>query len=894
MDRRFAILQSSRLRYNLMAASLISLLLLILWWGGIFMNIRLRLNDMYFAPAPTSDSIVIIALDQTSLDQYGSTPSKWSRSVYVDLLAQLEQTNARVLAFDLLFSEIHPEDDDFAEALVNLRQSDARTRIVLADAGINNITATANRNSDTTPPSLVFGDDLPLSPLIVGNADYRGYTNVLPDIDSTVRRQASILMVDGRIGYSLSLATFLAYRRIPLIVAEQSIIYTNNRMQLTPNTTIPVDEYGLWELHYFGQPFLENDMTFPVISLVDVIEGNFDPVFFDDKIVMVGLINNVGLLDQYQVPSASSGNLMAGVEIQANAIESLIQNQFPQYIPDSGLAILIAGLVFFAAVVFTFPIWQSKIVLLIVILLTWFIILSIIFSTTNITIPIWDSSLALALPFLTSLGIDINHEQRQRQRSELLLDSLQNITEQHLQLNQIAFYILSDASQIVPDTRISLYIRQHEKEYDFIGFSREENSSDIQINEINRLDIPSDENATTFPIIWQSQLHGFLIASTINNKKLKARPHSLLQEYVNKFTPTIDNLHLYEELERQKLLLEAVFAESPASIAILNAEGQIVDCNTGLGIFFASDKTTLQERSFTALLTDKADNEKINQQLEQGFASQQSFSIQELEVGENSVRIDIAPLTSYNLWIVLIGDVTALVELSQLKTQLLRIAAHDLKNPLARIMGFTELLEMQLTLEEKHAKYINYILDGSNQMLSIINDILNLERLKSAGLNIETINLIKIIQEVCASHQPDIIQNSQEFEIQMPAFPIHVKADVGQLSQAITNFVGNAIKYTPEKGTITVRLIEEEKILRFEVQDTGYGIPEDAQDGIFNEFFRAKSTATAHIAGTGLGLSLSKSVVEAHGGQVGFTSIQGTGSTFFFTLPALTAEADDA
>lgn len=107
MDRRFAILQSSRLRYNLMAASLISLLLLILWWGGIFMNIRLRLNDMYFAPAPTSDSIVIIALDQTSLDQYGSTPSKWSRSVYVDLLAQLEQTNARVLAFDLLFSEIH-------------------------------------------------------------------------------------------------------------------------------------------------------------------------------------------------------------------------------------------------------------------------------------------------------------------------------------------------------------------------------------------------------------------------------------------------------------------------------------------------------------------------------------------------------------------------------------------------------------------------------------------------------------------------------------------------------------------------------------------------------------------------------------------------------------------
>jgi signal transduction histidine kinase len=97
--------------------------------------------------------------------------------------------------------------------------------------------------------------------------------------------------------------------------------------------------------------------------------------------------------------------------------------------------------------------------------------------------------------------------------------------------------------------------------------------------------------------------------------------------------------------------------------------------------------------------------------------------------------------------------------------------------------------------------------------------------------------------------------------------------------------IGNAIKYTPDGGGIHVRALAVEKAVRFEVQDSGYGIPAEMQSNLFKEFYRAKTDATANIPGTGLGLSLVKSVIDAHSGRIGVASEEGKGSTFFFELP---------
>ncbi len=107
-----------------------------------------------------------------------------------------------------------------------------------------------------------------------------------------------------------------------------------------------------------------------------------------------------------------------------------------------------------------------------------------------------------------------------------------------------------------------------------------------------------------------------------------------------------------------------------------------------------------------------------------------------------------------------------------------------------------------------------------------------------------------------------------------------------QLRQAIANLIGNAVKYTPDEGRVDVRFAQGGQRLHFSVRDTGYGISPERQARLFERFYRAREPGTDHIPGTGLGLSLVKTVIERHGGQVWFESEVGAGSTFGFWLPA--------
>jgi signal transduction histidine kinase len=117
-----------------------------------------------------------------------------------------------------------------------------------------------------------------------------------------------------------------------------------------------------------------------------------------------------------------------------------------------------------------------------------------------------------------------------------------------------------------------------------------------------------------------------------------------------------------------------------------------------------------------------------------------------------------------------------------------------------------------------------------------------------------------------------------------------VRGNTTQLRQAITNLVGNGIKYTPDNGRIQVSLTRHDKRLNFEVEDNGYGISQEKQNSLFQRFYRAHEPGTDHIPGTGLGLSLVKAVIERHGGEVRVKSDPGKGSTFGFWLPAIEPE----
>jgi len=867
----------------LLAGAVIALALLLIWRGGVFMALRLRLNDIYYAPAATSGTVVIIAADDSSLRRYGRTPADWPRQVYADLADFMSETGARVLALDLLLSESEPDDAAVAEAFGRLRQSDARTRIVLADAGVTT-TAILREGAGVLPFALALG----ISPTLNALADYHGFTNTLPDIDGVIRRQPSLVEIDGQNGLSFSLATYLAYLRIPASAASQVLSFDGSDLLLmSGERRLPVDEWGLWQPYYFAPPAQGNNGAFAVVSLVDVLDGKVDASIFDGKIVLLGLMNTTGTLDQYIVPSSSSGSLMAGIEIQANAIENLVQAN-PKFITSLDIVLegaLIALLSVAAGLLYALPRWYLKLGIALALVVGWLVVTSAVFTTSFVMISLFDTLLALGVPVVASIGIDITLETLQRKQTEFLLSSLHRIAEQRLQIDQAAEYILEDVGKIAPGSTATLYI------VDSVGSDRWMRFRRGEKRVVGPAASPDSSTyhhhlVMAFPFLWQGRQQGILMLKPSHGAQLDGTTGVLLQELVEKLAPHIDNMLLYDEVGRQKLLLDSVFSESPAGIAILDGKGRIVQCNQDLARLLEMNLADIRGKSLPELISLISNKQEMEDQIQNGIGAKTLFTLDEMKLGRHFVRLVIAPLKAYDLWTVIISDVTALVDLSNLKTRMLRIASHDLKNPLARIKGFVDLIFMlSTTLDERDRKYLQFVSDAGDEMLRIIDDILNLERMRSGKLMLSNINLSQMVQEVCARNQPDLIQKQQNLELVIPDSAITVHADAAQLSQAINNFVGNAIKYTPDGGQVTVRLTADGKTVRFEVEDTGYGIPVKAQSKIFSEFYRAKAEGTLHIPGTGLGLSLVKGVIESHNGTVGFTSVEGKGSTFYFTLP---------
>jgi signal transduction histidine kinase len=172
-------------------------------------------------------------------------------------------------------------------------------------------------------------------------------------------------------------------------------------------------------------------------------------------------------------------------------------------------------------------------------------------------------------------------------------------------------------------------------------------------------------------------------------------------------------------------------------------------------------------------------------------------------------------------------------------------------------------------------------------MKKIIRNILSLQRIEElaqGNLNAQ-LDLNELIQQVCDGQRFITSQRGQILQLLLPETPVLVKGDTAQLREAVVNLVGNAVKYTPDGGTITVGLSADSERCCFEVRDTGYGIPEDQQQRLFQPFYRVKTPEIAAIDGTGLGLHLVKNIIERHGGTMRFESVYGQGSTFGFELP---------
>ena len=230
-------------------------------------------------------------------------------------------------------------------------------------------------------------------------------------------------------------------------------------------------------------------------------------------------------------------------------------------------------------------------------------------------------------------------------------------------------------------------------------------------------------------------------------------------------------------------------------------------------------------------------------------------------------------------------------ESERLKSDLVNTVSHELRTPLSGVMGFTKLLLTREFDPETRRHYLGIVDAQARRLSDLLDDFLDVRRIEEGRFERaqELVDMATLLREEAQLYNQQSPKHDVAVEIDHA--PLAVLGNPDRLRQVIGNLISNAIKYSPQGGVVEVSADRDDGSIRVEVRDEGMGIPVSQQPKIFTKFFRGDAPASG-ITGTGLGLAVSRDIVESHGGRIGFTSAEGEGTTFFVELPGVNGVKD--
>jgi len=229
------------------------------------------------------------------------------------------------------------------------------------------------------------------------------------------------------------------------------------------------------------------------------------------------------------------------------------------------------------------------------------------------------------------------------------------------------------------------------------------------------------------------------------------------------------------------------------------------------------------------------------------------------------------------------------VSASRSKAEFVSFVSHELKLPMTSIKGYSDLILSGATgpLNEHQTSFLTTIRNNVNRMAALVSDLADISRIENDNLRLERreVPIWDVIDEVVSIMRPQIAQKEQTITVDIPGELPKAWVDRHRLAQILTNLVNNANKYTASGGAIVVHARRNDNMIEIEVKDTGCGISPEDQQKLFSKFFRSADDKVRETAGNGLGLSITKNLVELHGGRIWFESEYRKGTSFCFTVP---------
>lgn len=353
------------------------------------------------------------------------------------------------------------------------------------------------------------------------------------------------------------------------------------------------------------------------------------------------------------------------------------------------------------------------------------------------------------------------------------------------------------------------------------------------------------------------------------------------------------------ELHRSETRKAAIFESALDCVITLDHRGHVAEFNPAAETAFGITRDRVIGTPMATLIAP----EREGQTHLTGYLESADFSIVGRRIETVALRADgsefpaevalsAIPGEEGDVFTIYLRDITERKQVENMRDELIATVSHELRTPLTSLRGFAELLLKREFPRERQRKFLSVIVNESLRLTRLVNEFLDLKSLETTSrrYHFQPLSMRKLFQDALTATAG--ARAGHPLQLDLPDGLPPVRGDRDRLTQVLANLLSNAIKFSPEGGTIVVGALQEGDFVTVYVRDQGIGIEPEEAVRLFTRFYRVENNDTRSIGGTGIGLSLVKEIVEAHGGRVWVQSERGRGSRFLFTLPAFTESSE--